>query len=237
MTKPKDMNLSKALWQEWESISLKIDGTQILWDCHHLISDRGIIRDNRFPHIKAILTANNFPKCYGEMFIPKERINKKRTCIFDVNNSKNWKNAVFMPFDLSLSKAIMNLNGNNNKDIVQMKLFTNVLEGWSYCLENDEEGLVLVCPNRISYKIKVLFEAKVLISHHEKGSKKGAFVLMNGSKVSGTSEGFVNQFIDMKQKELEVYAEIEYMFKTETGSFFQPRLRRIGTAFELGIGS
>lgn len=50
------------------SISLKMDGTLIYYKNKHLISHRGIIRDDRFKHILDILNKNDFPECYGEMY-------------------------------------------------------------------------------------------------------------------------------------------------------------------------
>ena len=76
-------------------------------------------------------------------------------------------------------------------------------------------------------------EAKVEIKEHEKGSQKGTFILVDNNRISGTSETFVETFNNLKEQGRKPIAEIEYQYLTESGCYFQPRLRRVVAESEI----
>jgi hypothetical protein len=210
-------------------ITLKLDGTLVKYINGKLMSPR-CERTERYQHITDILIKNNFPNCIGEMFIDKPGSN-----VFDISKKENWSKAKFMPFDLLdtslpylerakiLDNKIVEVN---NPSIFRMIRFSTFKEGWDYVVKNKSEGLVL--RNNISwYKCKLLQEVKIEIVKHIPNKVKGTFVLKNGSHISGTSVGFVNQFLEAKKKGLTPIAEIEFPFLTSDGRYFQPRLRQI----------
>jgi len=114
----------------------------------------------------------------------------------------------------------------NNSFIVPMVRFNNFKEGWDYVIANNSEGLVLR-NNSEWLKCKILKEEKIEIVGHEAGSTKGTFILKDGNRVSGTSEQFVLQFLDIKKQGKTPMLEVEYAFRTDTNKMFQPRARRI----------
>ena len=110
--------------------------------------------------------------------------------------------------------------------------FPDFKSGWDYCLNNKSEGLVI--RNESSWlKCKLLNEEKIEIVAHEVGKDKGTFILDNGSRVSGTSIQYVEQYVGIKERGNKAIAEIEYPFLTSEGKMFQPRLRQI---VEVGNG-
>jgi len=212
------------------SISYKRDGTLLYWINGDLISPRKVIRNDRFSHIFNILNKNNFPNCYGEMYLDIKGGN-----VFDVSSRENWCKVKFMPIDLLNNKKnyserqkiiLEKINKLNSKWITPLMIFHNLNYAWDYVLKNKGEGLVLK-NDREWLKVKLLFEDKVEIISHEPSKEKGTFVLKNGSRVSGTSADFVRQFKEIKSKGLIPVVEIEYCFLTKEGKYFQPRLRRI----------
>ena len=114
----------------------------------------------------------------------------------------------------------------NNPFIVPMKMFNTFQEGWKYVTDNKCEGLILRNSNNW-FKCKLLQEEKIEIVMHEVGKDKGTFILANGSRISGTSQQFVLQYADIKNKGNKAIAEVEFCFKTQEGKLFQPRLRQI----------
>lgn len=217
-------------------IMLKEDGTLMFYISKNLVSGRAITRNDRFSHIKQALETNNFPECLGEMYIDEKGAN-----VFDVSKKENWKRAKYMPIDLVdkslsyeerqkvISNKVKELNDKGVTCISPLIRFSNFQEGWDYVMANDEEGLIL--KNKILesqwYKVKVLREAKVRIVDWEPGSDKGTFILENGSRISGTSLGYVKQYEEILHEGKIPIAELEYPFMTKDGHFFQPRLRRI----------
>jgi len=155
--------------------------------------------------------------------------------VFTISRSENFSNARFMPIDLMdnnlsyfqrhelLGKLV---NGLNNEFITPMIQFNSFNEGWDYVKKNDSEGLVIRDENSW-FKVKILKEVKIEIQDHEPSKEKGTFILADGNRVSGTSVSFVAQFHNIKAKGKIPMGEIEYPFLTESGSYFQPRLRRI----------
>lgn len=209
-------------------ISLKVDGTLIYYKNNNLISPRGINRNDRFKHILNILQKNNFPECYGEMFI-------ENGCIFDITSKANWSKAKFMPIDIlydlssySQRQKLIDeqIDKINSPFIVKQRRFTSIYEGWLYVQEHESEGLV-IRNDKEFYKSKLLKEAKIPIKSHEQGKDKGTFILIDDNRISGTSESFIIQYLKIKQKGKTPIAEIEYQFLTKDNKYFQPRLRRI----------
>lgn len=221
-------------------ITLKIDGTLIYYIDGKLFSPR-CERTDRFIHIAKILREANFPNCMGEMFCDIPNTN-----VFEVSKSENWAIAKFMPFDLldnndktkpnpydlSYSKRKIILNEAvaklNNPFIIPTMQFKTFQEGWAYVKEHNSEGLVIRNENNW-FKIKLLKEAKIPIKEHEAGKDKGTFILddQEQNRISGTSVEFVIQYLDIKKKGKQAWAEVEYAFKTKDNKLFQPRLRRV----------
>ena len=210
-------------------ISLKIDGCLMYYIDGKLFSPR-CERTERFKHIVNILKDNNFPNCMGEIFVDKPNTN-----VFDVSRRENWGIVKFMPFDL-IDKS-MNFNERqeellslvvelDNDNIVEMVKFPDFKSGWDYCLNNKSEGLVLRNESNW-FKCKLLKEEKIQIVAHEVGKDKGTFVLDNGSRVSGTSITYLEQYLDITKRGNKAIAEIEFPFYTQEGKMFQPRLRQI----------
>ena len=229
-------------------ISLKIDGTLMFFQDNHLISPRGITRDDRYSHILKILKENNFPDCFGELYAEIEKDGKIECNVFTISRSENFSKAKFMPIDMfdktesyfKRQEILRNKIKEINSEFITPKiLFSDIDSAYKYVLENKSEGLVIV-KNGKMYKWKLLQEAKVKIKSHEAGKEKGCFILddKENNRVSGTSMEFIKVFEFLKNKGEDVYAEVEYQFKTDEGKMFQPRLRRIGTKQEiLGEGS
>jgi len=215
-------------------VSLKLDGTLLYYIDGDLISARGINRNDRYSHILKILKDNNFPNCFGEMFIPNGNV-------LDINSKLNWKKAFYMPIDLFKSplnyferqKVITEkVREINNPLITQKVIFEDVNTAYQYVVDNKSEGLVIV-KNGKMYKWKILQELKIKIKEHEAGKDKGTFITEDNNRISGTSMEFVGIYEFLKNKGEDVYAECEYAFKTNEGKMFQARLRRIGTKQEI----
>jgi len=210
-------------------ISLKVDGTLIFYKNGKLLSPR-CDRSERFKHILKILQDYDFPNCMGEMYM-----DIPNACVFDVSKKENWNKCKFMPFDLIgfegtynhrkylLDREVKNLN---NPFITSVKRFETFKEGYNYVVENNSEGLIF--RDDLNWlKWKMLKEDKIEIVFHEVGKDKGTFILKNGSRLSGTSVQYVEQYVDIKKRGNKPIAEIEYPFLTKDGKYFQPRLRQI----------
>lgn len=237
----KEMKIAEAKQKNLSSfdIMLKEDGTLMYYTEGNLISPREIIRNDRFPHIKKILDKNGFPSCFGEMYIDERGAN-----VFDVSSKENWNRAKFMIIDLKdnsipyvqrqriIADKVKEIN---DKSISPVIRFDNIEQGWKYVLDNEEEGLILRNKDYPSewYKVKTLKEAKLRIVDWESGSDKGTFILENGSRISGTSVGYVQQYKDITENGNIAIAEVEFPFLTKDGKLFQPRLRRIGIANDI----
>lgn len=212
------------------NITLKYDGTLMYYRDNKLISERGIVRNDRYKHILELLPKD--VELIGEMYIPD--VNYKHGNIFLTNSKKYWSEANFCIFELvnnkflserikQLKEIIKNIN---SPKIHYPQEFSTIDEGWKFVTSSNSEGLVI--RNAYGwYKSKLLKEAKIRIVKHEQGETKGTFILENGSRISGTSIGFVNKFEEIISKGNVAIAEIEYAFKTENGHYFQPRLRQI----------
>lgn len=238
---PKDQaeKITKALFE------LKVDGTRITYKNGNIVSDRDINRNARYGHVVEELKKLNW-HVRGEMALPGGTST-------DVSKSENWPKAKFYAFDLFA------LNGENveHVSIAERRdeleklvkqggfrhievplLFKTFTEGWQYVEANDAEGIVIKEPYAI-WKVKKLKELKLPIVEHMAGKSKGAFMiaLPNGevSKVSGTSQAYIDTYNRLIAAGEKPYAEIECQHLTEYGVPYQPRLRRIGTVEQLKI--
>ena len=223
----KEIKLNDFLLKNFNGvISLKRDGCMMYFKNNNLISDRNIIRNDRFPEITAILRKNNFPECIGEMYVEGGNV-------FDISRKENWHKAKFMPFSIlnchnvatELEIIMEAVKMINNPKLTSLVLFKDIKTAWDFVIQNNQEGLILKSGYGW-YKIKKLMEGKFKIAGYEKGKDKGTFILENGSRISGTSMGIVNKYFELA-KICEPMAEVEYCFITDSGKLFQPRLRRI----------
>lgn len=229
-----------------ELIELKVDGTRMTYDGQDMYSDRLINRNARYPHILEELRSLNI-YCRGEVALPGA------SNISQLSKKENWPHAVYYIFDLywlddlecnslpiTQKRGILEdlIKQNSFRHIELPKKFKSFAEGWSFVLEHEREGVVLKLPDGTCYKVKHLKEEKLQIVDHIPGKAKGAFMLDRKGilcKVSATSETYVQAYKALKDKGLDVYAEIEYPYLTDAGKPYQPRLRRIGTLKDLEI--
>jgi hypothetical protein len=103
------------------------------------------------------------------------------------------------------------------------------------------EGLVGKNDQGVSYKIKWWKEAKWAIVGFEKGSMKGAFLVLNPvsgavGKISALGADFIAAYDALVAAGEKPYAEFEYLYLTKNDIPFQPRLRRIDTEAALAVG-
>lgn len=223
-------------------IESKIDGTRMTWRGLDLISDRGIIRTNRFPHIVKELLALPW-QVRGEVAIPmgnvlsvskKENWSKARFYIFDLNEWKSSDCSSADPFDNRKHLEYIFLWKNFTNLRMPFK-FSSVKDGLVWAKKHDIEGLVLKSKNN-GYKWKNYKEAKVAIVGHEVGKLHGTFLIdFKGvvGRVSATSMEHYDKYNSFLAGNKSPYAEIEYLFSTPQGLPFQPRLRRVDTIEEL----
>lgn len=232
-------------------IEAKIDGARHEWDGKNIISDRGIVRNDRYPHIvKDLLTLGI--KGRGEIAIPFGNV-------LVLNAKENWHKARFYLFDMyeHNGQDTRNANALENRHLLEKTLgmgtinhigcpnlripfkFKDFQTGWNHVLKHDLEGLVMkdIGSSR-QYKIKYRKEEKLPIVGFIPGAVKGCFQIERKGVVGGLSAlstAFVQQYNDMLAKGLQPYAEIEYLFLTDNGIPFQPRLRRLGTLQDLAV--
>lgn len=232
-----EINVARAM--SVPLIELKVDGTRITFDGNNIVSDRGVNRNERYPHILNELKQMGIV-CRGEIALEGGNI-------LQLNRKENWHKARYYIYDLykvngESTEGLSIVEKRNLIDEIVWKkssehitaplTFQSFDDGWSYVTANMREGLVLKEEDGICWKVKRLTEEKLPIVSHVKGKAKGAFILnRNGMpcKVSGTSQKFVDAFHILKKKGLQAYAEIEYSFLTDDGIPYQPRLRRLGT--------
>lgn len=219
---------------------LKVDGSRMSFNGINMLSDRDIIRNDRYPHIYEELKKLDW-KIRGEVALGFQNN------VLQLNKKENWPNANFYIFDLyeiggvkidqhSPSK-VRNLidkilKANNFKYIKAPKRFKSFQEGWVYVNKYKCEGVVLKDFDGVCWKVKRYTEEKLPIVGYEKGKAKGAFLInRNGviSKVSGTAICYVEAYFQLLKMGETPYVEIEYSFLTDEGKPFQPKLRRVGT--------
>jgi len=232
-----DLELAKN--QHFDLIELKVDGSRHSFKNNELFSDRGIVRNARYPHIAQELATMDW-HVRGEVAIPAGNV-------LQLNKKENWHKAKYYIFDLYSYNGVDYSNRPmqerreilesicQENDFVHIELpnkFTTVDDGWDFVTSHDREGIVVKLNSGLMYKTKFLKEQKFKIHQHILGKSKGAFMIdCNGvqGKVSGTSMMYVDAYKELSQKGLEVFAEVEYSFLTDDGIPFQPRLRRLGT--------
>lgn len=230
-------------------IEQKIDGSRHEWTGSQLLSERNIDRADRFPHIVRELKQMPW-KVRGEIAIPYGHV-------LDVSKAQNWPRARFYIFDMFEweGQDARNANAADNRKLIE-DAFGNAPKfnslrypfkwkdfqtGWAFTVKHQLEGLVLKELNGTGrqFKVKMYHEVKVPIIGLEVGAVKGAFlVLLNGvtCKVSALSADNVAKYHAMLKANEEPYAEVEYLFLTESSIMFQPRLRRLGTRKDILLG-
>lgn len=216
----KEISLEQARKMNFKSIQKKYDGSLTIWN-GELKSDHRDCIKLKYPHIIRSLTGVK-DTLKGELFVEGgrvfdlvrlENLSKVKFCVFEANGNN----------DLNYVKDI--LKNRFNEFIVLPREFNSVEEGWSAVLKEDLEGLV--CKRgKFEAKIKSWKEAVVEIIGYEAGSQKGAFLLTNG-KLSGTSAMWVDKYKKARVEGKRVFAEIQYLYKTDSDKCFQPRLKRL----------
>lgn len=226
-------------------IEEKIDGARHTWDGKNLISEHGIIRNDRYPQIVSVLRQVHF-RGAGEVAIPGGNV-------LTLNQSENWPRAEFYLYTVAeFDQSIPENHAENrilceavrevlNHPLVHLpRHWETFAEAWAAMEAENGEGVVLKSlDGPQEWKVKRYVEAKVPIAGHEGGTQKGAFVLdVNGvrCKCSAVSAAMVSEYRRVLNAGGIPFAEIEYPFLTDRGAAFQPRLRRIGTREELEIG-
>ena len=239
----KELRIANALGIRADVIELKIDGTCQTWGDGELISERGINRNARFPHIVSALKQFDW-KVQGETAIPGCGMN-----IHHVNKSENWHRANYFLFKINelkghsfrdappedVRRLIEETLQNKPPSCIQIPTrFSSIQEGWDYVIKNRMEGLVTKNAYGQDWKIKHYIEAKWKIVGFEQGSVKGSFILMNPS--TGDTGGCSALSVDYVAKYKAIvaggqvpYAEFEYLFLTDNNIPFQPRLRDVYT--------
>jgi len=224
-------------------IQEKIDGTRTFYKCGVLDSpERAGLKAERFAHIQ-----NELRKMVGIDVVLDGEIYLPNGCVHQVNASENWKKCRYGVFDVlevggrnlreipfSERRSILNslLAGCKFSDTVRE--FDSLEQGWNEVVSKELEGLVIKNPQGKYYdtrnwawiKIKNYKEAVEEIVGFEEGSVKGAFLLANGGKMSALSADKVREYKELKAKG-RVFAELEYLYKTKTGKYFQPILKRL----------
>jgi len=219
----------------------KIDGAQHSWNGSQLLSNRNIDRSDRFPHIVAELKQMPW-EVRGEVAVPFGNI-------LTLNKKENWHKSRFYAFKmLSWSNQdTSNADTMDNRRLIkkafkQHDKFTNLRypfefpdfqTAWNHILKYKLEGVVLKdLSSSKEWKCKHYKEEKLPIIDYVPGSVKGAFVILRKgvrSKVSGTSVMLVNKYKKLLAEGKAPYAEIEYLFLTDNGVPFQPKLRDVDT--------
>jgi len=229
-------------------IESKIDGCCMSWDKNsgELISERGCVRNNRFPHI--VKELKQFPgNVQGEVAIPFGNV-------LTLNRKENWHKAkfyAFNPLDIDddpekkrkeLEKIAGSGMGINStpifKHITIPFRWMNFKNAWKWVQKHGVEGLVFKSLlGDKNYKLKDWKEAKLKVVGHTDGKQKGAFQILNVngiiSGISGTSVAYVDKYKQLVAAGKEVWIELEYLFLTVDGVPFQPRLRRLDEKSEI----
>ena len=234
------------------SIELKIDGSRQFWIKGRLFSERGIDNTLKFKHISdilkdvnAILDGEIYLNYNSTVFDVNKKINRNKVkyCVFDILelNGESLR-------DLALEdrqNILRNLLDKLNKDKLSSSVhfivqFPAVDVAWDFITDNKLEGLVikrldsfysfrdLFEEDRRSdwIKCKFLKEGKEKIIDYDRGSVKGAFTLENGSRISALKSEVGQIWLNFKDIK-PIYAEFQYLNKTESGAFFQPVLHRL----------
>ena len=224
-------------------VEAKVDGGCHTWDGTSLKSERGIDRNARFPHIVADLLKLPW-KVQGEVAVPFSNVSA-------LNKKENWGKARFYAFKM-IEWDNQSADGSNpleNRKLLEtaQKQFGSTLRvpfkfkdfqtGWAHVVKHNLEGLVMKeIHGSKTYKIKKMTEEKLPVIGFIPGSVKGCFQIERKGVTGGVSAlsvAYVQQYKDMLAKGLAPYVEIEYLYLTDNGVPFQPRLRRMATLTEL----
>jgi len=227
-------------------IELKIDGSRHTWKNGQLISDREIVRNERYVHIAKVLAGYPGLAVRGEVALPNSNVLR-------LNRRESWPYAKYYLFDLykqgkhdwsrsdlcerreRLEQLVKDIG---SPHITIPQRFKSFNKGWNFVKDHDSEGLVLKSNYLGLYKCKSYKEAKCLIVGHIPGKLKGAFQISfkgHKAKVSAASVDYVKAYKRMTAQGKKVFAEIEYLLETDDGIPFQPALRRIGTKADLSV--
>lgn len=226
-------------------IESKIDGACFTWKNNQLLSERNCERSDRFPHIIAELKKLNW-NVQGEVAVPFGNV-------LTLNSKEHWHEARYYVFDLLdfNSQSILGANPKEVRDRLEIIFAANKFDHLRMPFKWDDirraivwtkrkkaEGLVCKpLDGTKGFKWKDQKEAKVPVIGYEPGKEKGAFLIASPSggqsKVSGTSVGYVQKYQDMIARGEAVWVEIQYLFLTNDGNYFQPRLRLMGTKQEI----
>ena len=247
----KEMRIEDARKQHLTAdvIEIKVDGTCMTWNGSEIVSERGLNRNARFPHVVSCLQEIDW-QVQGEMAIPG-----MGTRVFDVTASENWSKARLYIFDIKAlnGKDLTGIPATEARKVIEEQMkkhrfqthslhiprkFKDVEEGWDFITKNDGEGIVLKNDQGRNLKVKWYKEAKWEILGFEPGSAKGAFLLKCPNGATGKMSALSAAHIADYQKVLAAgnipFAEFEYLYLTKkSGVPFQPRLRRIGTWADL----
>ena len=230
-------HLSNALYL----MESKIDGTCMKWinATGELISERGCVRNDRFPHIVKDLQLLG-RDVQGEVAIPFGNV-------LDLNRD-TWKKANFYAFDAldvddapEAKRKELKRMLRANKGLTHLKIpfkWDNFDKAWGWVKRHGVEGLVFKSLlGGKDYKLKDWKEAKLQVVGHVAGKQKGSFQIknVNGSVsgISATSVGYVQKYNQLIAAGKEVWIELQYLFLTCDGKPFQPRIRLLDEKKEI----
>ena len=233
--------------KDW-TFELKYDGSRQLYFNGSLLSEREIDNSRKFSHIAEALKGLNVV-LDGEMHLEggvvsdlamKKNWSKAKYCVFDIlkYNGEDLRGKKLSDRLLVLVEVVKKID---SPDIHMPKRFRTFRSGWRYVIENDLEGIIAKhlgstyskkpvlegFRSPFWLKIKNWKEGKEEVVSHDAGSRHGAFVLANGSRISALTESFVREFEDLKKKGDKVFAEFEYLEITRHGHYRMPTLKRL----------
>jgi len=239
--KCKSMTIEEAKenCQGW-IVQEKIDGTRSFFDGNKFVSpERETFKNERYIHILNELKNIN-AVLDGEIYFPNG-------CVSDASIEENWSKCRYAIFDILKFRGFDTIKEplygrlklieeivKGLKNVELINTFNGIEEGWKFVKDNNKEGLILKNPNSIYedkrsknwIKVKNFEEIVEEIVGYEEGKQKGAFILESGGKMSALSEDFVKQYFKLKEKG-KVFAEIEFLYRTDSGKLFQPVLKRL----------
>ena len=218
----------------------KIDGCCMKWKAGELISERGCVRNDRYPHI--VQELKRLPdNIQGEIAVPYGNV-------LTLNRRENWPKAKFYAFDpmafdgdpIEKRKELERMlkTASDLKHITIPFRWNNFKNAWHFVQKHGLEGLVFKSLlGGKNYKLKDLKEAKLQVIGYTVGKQKGAFQILNVngaiSSISGTSVSYVDKYKQLIAAGKEPWVELEYMFLTCDGKPFQPRLRNLDEKSEI----
>ena len=225
-------------------VESKIDGCCMTWNGTDFISERDIVRNDRFPHL--VKELRQLPwRVQGEAAVPFGHVLK-------LNRRENWASARFYAFKLvehqgtkidgdpfEVRKQLESIFDNNSFQHLRLPFkWDDFGKAWRWVKKKKGEGVVFKPKDGSKgFKLKDWKEFKLPIIGFTPGKTKGAFLLACPSgaqgSVSGTSEAYVKKYEAILAAGKEPWVEIECLFLTDNGIPFQPRIRRLGTKAEI----